>query len=240
MGNLPLPVPPNKAAERHHTLTTALMVLQHPLRDGQVGQFRKLVNVFVGNQNDLFHNHKNRQSVIYRYPMVQYKCIEGMAAVLGIGTEGVAAVYALGQHPEFREQCSLWLGDGFAATTETTDTLVLQNDLHYRYQLRKYLPFHTDNLTQWNTTASLVKRAQLVEKCVVGHILKWASAVGWLLPPRSLEVAVTEMRPYKTTLRGASFLALELDFRTNIALPEHIGLGKAVSLGFGVLEVSKK
>ncbi len=226
-------------ATRSHELATALLVLQHPLRDGQLGEFRKLINTFVGNDNDLFHNHQSRQHLHYRYPMVQYKTIDGKAAVQGIGPMGVSALHSLRQQPAFAEQCSLWLGSNYAITTEVNDTLLLHDTLQNTYHLRKYLALNDRNIAVWNTSPALVKRTQLVEQCLVGHILKWASAMGWLLPHRSLEVAITEMRPFQTTVHGASFLALELDFQTNITLPEHIGLGKAVSLGFGTATTVK-
>jgi hypothetical protein len=215
-------------------VATAISVLDLPLRDGQIPEFRRLINSFVGARNDLFHNHVAERAYHYRYPLVQYKTIGKKAAIMGITEPGVSALHDLMTDAPFREQCQLLLGEQFALSATARETLLLSAVAEETYRIRKYLPFNPDNLTKWNSSPSLVARATLLESCLTGHLLKFASALRWQLPPRSLEVVLLDFRPYQTKVHGASFLAFELEFKTNMTLPEQVGLGKAVSHGFGV------
>lgn len=215
-------------------VTSVISIFEHPLRDGQIPDFRRWINTFSGAANDLFHNHVSEEQYHYRYPLVQYKTIGKKAAIMGLSAPGVEAVEQLLSLPEFKTQCSLYLGEQFAFTSLARETLVLSAEMTETCHVRKYLPFNADNLKKWNGSPSLVTRSALLETCLTGHLLKLASALRWQLPARALQVALLDFRPYQTTVHGASYLAFELDFKTNITLPEHVGLGKAVSHGFGV------
>ena len=218
-----------------HIIQSAITVLEYPLRDGQLPEFRKLINVFMGATNDLFHNHKSNDSYNYRYPLIQYKTIDTKAALLGITPNGVDALKTLMNNENFKEQCTLWLGDQFFMTTETKETLTLSAACNHTFHVHKYLCFNEENIKKWNSYTSIAKKAALIEQCIVAHILKFASGIQWQLPPRALEVNLLDFKPYQTKAHDRSFLAFEVDFQANITLPEYIGLGKSVSLGFGVL-----
>jgi hypothetical protein len=218
-----------------YTAKWCLAQLEYPLRPGKIKDFRRFINTFIGADNDLFHNHKTTTTVHYRYPLVQYKTIEQRAAIMGITDVGVAALHDLMANTEFRTRCTEWIGEQFAVTTETKETLTLSTACNQTFHIHKYLCFNQENIKKWNSYTSIAKKAALIEQCIVAHILKFASGIQWQLPPRALEVNLLDFKPYQTKAHDRSFLAFEVDFQTNITLPEYIGLGKSVSLGFGVL-----
>ncbi|GAB4499692.1 MAG: hypothetical protein OHK0019_37130 [Saprospiraceae bacterium] len=218
-----------------HPLRFGISQLDYALRAGEVPAFRRFVNLFVGQDNDLFHNHEAPGKYRYRYPLVQYKSLDRKATLVGLADAGVGALNALLEHPEFRERCIEWIGEQFAVTEQITDTLLLNTAPVHNYRLQNYIALNEKNLADWQNNQSLPARSALLERCIVGHILKFCSAIQWLLPPKSLQVELLDYRSHKTTAFDNPFLAFDVLFRTNITLPEHIGLGKAVSHGFGTV-----
>lgn len=228
--------PENIIAEKN--LRYAITQLDYKLKAAEIPALRRFVSLFMGQENDLFHNHQSSEKVFYRYPLVQYKSTAGKASLLGLTEAGTEAIKALLQHPEFRAQCIEWIGEQFAVTEEMTDTLLLHPTPKNTYHLSNYIALNEKNLQDWIAYPSLPARAALLERCIVGHILKFCSAIKWLLPPKSLQVELLDFKFHNTRAFDNNFLAFEVLFRTNITLPEGIGLGKAVSHGFGVLTMN--
>ena len=219
-----------------HPLRYALLRLDMALKPHEVPQLRRFVNRFVGQEEDLFHNHRSEAAYHYRYPLVQYKSSEGKAALLGLADSGVEALEKLKSHPEFRAHCAEWIGDGSLWMEEYRETLTLHAALPDTiWELRHYIALNEQNLRLWHEKPGLAARAALLERCLTGHLLKFASAIRWQLPPHSLQVELSDYRTRTLKSFDNPFLGFELQFRTNLSLPEGIGLGKAVSHGFGVL-----
>lgn len=219
-----------------HELEYARLQLQLPLRPDQIPQWRRFVNLFVGQHNDHFHNHQAPQRYHYRYPLVQYKVADRQATLFGYGAAGTAALRQLAEEPRFQTHCREWLGAGSYALAVHHEPLHLHSTLTRTYTLRQYIALNEANLRAWQTQPGLAARTALLERCLVGHLLKFASAIRWQLPPRALRVEVLDfsIRP----VRGFDnpFLGFHVRFRSNLDLPNRVGLGKAVSHGFGVVE----
>jgi hypothetical protein len=157
--------------------------------------------------------------------------------LLGLGETGEEALARLTQQPDFREACRHFSSDGpsFLLAEQTTDTLLLHTDPIHTCRLHNYIALNEKNLADWQEHQSLPARAALLERCLTAHILKFCSAIRWQLPPKSLQVELLDFRSHTTRAFDNPFLAFDVLFRTNITLPQGIGLGKAVSHGFGVV-----
>lgn len=219
-----------------HPLRSSLLRLDYPMPERLVPKLRRFVNLFVGQRNDLFHNHQSARRYHYRYPLVQYKTVDGLAALIGLTDAGVAATQELAADPDFRTHCTEWLGPGSIWLEEHSDLLYLRPEADFSYRLSQYIALNEDNHRQWQQNPSLTARAALLERCLTGHILKFASALKWQLPPRSLEVCITDFRLRSARVFDTDMIAFDVLFRSNISLPDSVGLGKAVSHGFGKIQ----
>lgn len=74
-------------------IKTLVLCMDTPLKSSELARFRGAVNAVVPSHSILFHNHCGSR-LRYAYPLVQYKCIDGKAAIVAIG-EGVAAMEEL-------------------------------------------------------------------------------------------------------------------------------------------------
>lgn len=234
-------IPESKQSEGHGTclserqLSITRLRFNIALHTDQIAQFRKLINLYIGSEDDRFHNHNTINKYHYRYPVIQYKVEDRKACIMGLGESGDEAIHKLCLQPDFRTFFIYSNPGGVLMQELSTEQLLLVPQLVYEYTLNDYIAFNDANHGRWRSTPSLAVRAALLENCLVGHILKFASAIRWQLPPKSLQVALTDFHPYQVQLFNNYFMAFRVRFRTNISLPPGIGLGKAVSHGLGVL-----
>ncbi|MEW5815624.1 MAG: hypothetical protein AB1798_09555 [Spirochaetota bacterium] len=84
-------------------------------RPAEKRQAEKLRGFFAAlyKDNDLFHNHTKEGKVIYRYPLIQYKVIDGCLTVIGVNQ---ASVFVAN---EFIKHQSILLGDYLFVPLET-------------------------------------------------------------------------------------------------------------------------
>lgn len=219
----------------HKQIQLARLSLAVQIPEQRISLLRKTVSAVAGGEDDLLHNHASRERVIYRYPLVQYKSIMDQASILGIGENGCQSLEKLLGNREFT---AIFSQEGLTSLEKENLDLGLTEAATIQYRLRNWLPFNDSNHQKYAQTASLASRMSLLEGCLTGHILKFCSAIGWLLPPRSLQVALTDIRPLRSKLVHNNHFhgAFDILFQSNILLPDGIGLGKAVSHGFGILQ----
>lgn len=214
------------------------LILDQPLKRSELRRFRALVSEAVGPGNTLFHNHTGDESrpLRYRYPLVQYKVLSKMAAIVGIA-EGALAL---------REKIS---GDGalFAGSFEVlsrTDenfALELMPDVRPAY-LAQWLALNPDNAKRWDSLPDIPARTRELERILAAHILSFASGVGYQVPgPKGLVVEIQEWSgPRRAKYHGNNFHSFDVRFSCNLSLPYDIGLGKAASHGFGCVWKPRK
>ena len=218
-----------------HPLATLTAHFDLGMTGQQIPFFRRMVNEIIGAENDLFHNHDERGRVRYRYPLVQYKTLQRKAVLLGIGAEGIAAVQAFLDHPEFRAIRQSIGADDFLLSSLETDELHLHAQPVNTYRLHHWLALNDANACRWRGERNMVARLRLLEGALASHILKFCSAIHWQLPPHSLEVKLEDCCEHRVRFKDNPFTAFDIGFCTNISLPNLVGLGKAVSHGFGTV-----
>jgi hypothetical protein len=89
-------------------------------------------------------------------------------------------------------------------------------------------------------TTDELSRLALLESILKGNILSFAKGIGWDIDREiSLRIdTIEKVRP--VTFKEQKVLAFDVTFRTNVFLPDYLGLGKGVSLGFGTVRQMKK
>ena len=201
----------------------------------------------------LFHNHvpvleihgeeripEKANNRLYDYPLIQYKIQHRRAEIVGIG-QGAQAV-------------QLWLsviGDQLNIHGKVYDLTIYQHQ-HERwnpvivadkglYRLNKWLPINVEKHRQWKEELRLTERIKLLEASLWGHLLHLSKRFGIEWPKEKLELFISTIdhMSYKDSF-GIKKLALDVVIATNLNLPDEIGLGQGVSIGFGKVQRIKK
>ena len=203
----------------------------------EVPAFRGAVIEKVGIEQEIFHNHNNEEGgngYHYRYPLIQYKALEGRPAILFIG-DAVSEAHHLFRQPDWELSFTRRKLRGRLVRSQTKEYEVRLTPAPRPYLLRRWLALNQDNHRRFEETRGMAARARLLERVLAGHILGFASGVGIRFEER-FELAITEIEQQRIrSFEGVKSLTFDVRFEANLLLPPHIGLGKGVTQGFGVL-----
>ena len=207
---------------------------KNELRREEIQLFRGAIIHATEQASLLFHNHKEDNSLRYAYPLIQYKRINQKAAIvcLGEGTE------AIGQ---FFSSCNFDIMLGERPTRLEVESIRAQQpliqiwDREFAYHIRRWLPLNQENYAVYCQEESLVRRYAMLERLLTANILSFAKGVGVHLEGE-IVTRITQIDEPKTQYyKGVRLLSFDAEFKTNVSLPDYIGLGKGVSLGMGTV-----
>lgn len=205
----------------------------------ELSAFRGAVAGRVGLEHDWFHNHDNeagsRRAYHYRYPLVQYKLMDGYPALLFLGP-GVDQAMHLFAQPGWSLTFTRQRKQARLAEMKRQSARI---GLHARpqpYRLRSWVAFNQSNYEAYKRTPGLAGRLQLMERALAGHILALATGLGYQFPRRFEAVITDWQRPATVTFSGNKMLAFDLAFQSDAMLPPHAGLGRGAGRGYGELE----
>ncbi len=182
----------------------------------------------------LLHNHLEDGRLRYAYPLVQYKVVDRAPMLVGLG-EGAKLLAELffqmkaikiddREYPVFErdivfKNTPVGLGEGL------TD---------YRFGTL-WLPLNQEGYPEYRNMAPEERRGFL-GRVLTGHLLSFFKGVGLFLPPEVRVLAtVRPEEPVLTGYKDTQLMGFPGSFTTNAVLPDYIGLGKAVSRGFGTI-----
>jgi hypothetical protein len=209
------------------------ITFENEITPWEIPAFRGAVMATAGHSHILFHNHQG-DGYRFGYPMIQYKRIRKKPHLVCI-EEGVDEVH----HFFENKQEGLMLGN--RPYELRVDEIRLNRftmqvwDRNFSYFMQDWLPLNQDNYRQFKDLKSEIDQFEFLEKILRGNILSFAKGIGWLVD-KEIKVRIGEiLRVNIITVKGVKREAYTLRFSTNVFIPNHIGLGKNASLGFGVV-----
>lgn len=182
----------------------------------------------------LYHNHTGEGTYRYSYPLIQYKRIHKKAAIFCIG-DGVEAIgqFLAAQH------FAITLGERpVQLTIESVSpkrNLVQTWDSTFRYHLRSWLPLNSANYEEYKTIDEMTSRITFLENILVGNLLSFAKGMGIDIKEQIHCKLLTIDEPRLVKVKGVKMMAFDAEFKTNLSLPDYMGLGKHVSIGYGTV-----
>lgn len=221
-------------------LNTLIVRFNNPISYQEIPLFRGAVINAVGNEcSQLFHNH-NGDGFNYRYPMIQYKRIHGKAAIVcvGQGTEEIGAFFSSNN---FRLKIGNQREEEFEIeSVRPYRTMVQVWDDAFHYYLRDWLPLNRDNYQRYQSTDSIVDRTRVLEQVLIGNILSACKGLGITIEREISCKMVSVDSPRKVYYKAQPMMSFSCEFKSNVTLPDYIGLGKGASMGHGIVFRQKK
>lgn len=218
--------------KKNLTITTVLFGNTVPR--SWIPRFRGAVINCLKQDNVMFHNHIG-DGLRYSYPLVQYKVLDGRAAIIGI-EQGSAALQdyfsnyssrvVLGGHP-----VDLFLD---SVREETVEVAIVKEPVSY--EMSGWIPLNEDNYKVYSAIESLVDKLSFLENILTGNILSFAKGVGLFFEDEVVCRISNMHRQHRLSYKGVGFIGLDISFKSNVMLPSGIGLGKGVSTGFGTIK----
>jgi len=201
-----------------------------------ISAFRGAIIEKVGRENLLFNHHIDNNTLLYRYPLIQYKSIRRKPAILCLG-DGVDEIHKL-----FNK--SSWEIDLRGKKTNLViDNLNLNNfrlniwDKSFDYRLYNWFALNEKNYQRYNSLTSEMDRMEMLERILIGNILAFAKGMDWHVE-QEIRVRIREIRNTKQLkYKNTHLMAFDVNFSSNVFLPNFIGLGKGASHGYGVVQI---
>ncbi len=204
----------------------------------EIPAFRGAVIDKAGKEHIIFHNHLNDREFLYGYPVIQYKRIGKNPAIICID-------YGVDEIHHFFNNTNMEIVIGQRPVTLVVKNLQMQQynlqvwEKHFEYRLYNWLALNQENYEKYQALNDELSQIVFLENILKANIISFAKGVKWdvdkQISLRIDEVIKSKIVPYKQQ----KLLAFDIRFRTNVFLPDFVGLGKGVSLGFGTVSQIK-
>jgi len=202
------------------------------IRGYEVPAFRGAVIKKVGQDNTLFHNHIGESEFRYKYPVIQYKQINRCPAIVCVD-QGVDEIHKFFEQRDWSLEISGRRLDMKISNLQMNQFTLQVWDKQWTYQISNWMCLNEQNYPKYKAMLSLVERLQFLENLLRANILAFAKGIEWTVD-REIQANIINIQSEHTVAhKGKRVLAFNLSFSSNVFLPNHIGLGKSVSLGFG-------
>lgn len=184
------------------------------------------------NEYTLLHQH-NTDQLIYRYPLVQYKIIEGIPTVIGIneGAEVLKEIYD--QYDEIHLNGSVYeiMERGISVRNQEFG---LADMTHHYCFITPWFALNQENYKRFYLAGGSVERNELLNKTLIGNLLSMSKSLDYQVPDKV--ICETDVRIRKGRQKDTNIMTFIGTFSANFHIPEYLGVGKSVSRGFGAVE----
>lgn len=184
-------------------------------------------------EDSFLHQHTENNKLIYRYPVVQYKVIDGKPLLIGI-KGGVESLWKV-----FDNMSELNLDN---TTHEIFDKKSLLKQVHigildgqstYSF-LTPWLALNEKNYEKYQRLGTWAERKKLLESILIGNIISMSKSLGYSVP-KPIIPSIEKIKSVKTSLKGTPMIGFLGSFSVNFEIPNYWGIGKSVSRGFGAI-----
>ncbi len=214
-----------------HILT---IQFQNEISWSEISFFRgAIIHTFNGNANVLYHNHIGG-AFRYAYPLIQYKRIHGKAAILCLkeGTEVIGELLSEG---------NIYCQIGNRSVKMEIENVFSKKymvqawDSMFLYRVRRWLPFNTENYMKYKDIDDCTERISFLENILTANLLSFLKGIGKHIDTKIQCKLSSLSAPYQVPNKNVRLMAFDVKFKTNMSLPDYVGIGKNASIGYGIV-----
>lgn len=208
------------------------------LNQNEIQYFRGAVLKETGEEvNILFHNHDG-EGFRYSYPLIQYKRIGAKAAIVSI-EQGADII------GQFISRMTGEIKLGNRSTTIGIEKIIPARirvqtwNRSFSYYLNHWLPLNSKNYKIFKDLKSDEEKKSLLEKILKGNLLSMLKGLGIHLE-EELKVDITYIKDHKVIkYKETALMLFNAEFKSNLSIPNNIGIGKNASIGYGIVKEKK-
>ncbi len=177
------------------------------------------------------HNH-DTDKFLYRYPQVQYKFLEDKPYLVGIN-EGVDVLREI-----FDEFETVTLNGNRYEITERHMSIKkqafgLSPVINYYEFVTPWIALNSKNYDRYRGAQDDEQRVAYLRRYLIGNLLSMSKSMGYMVPGEiKCDVDLVKVN---SEYKGKSFVSFKGRFLVNFEIPDYLGIGKAVSKGYGTV-----
>ncbi|MDI6884881.1 MAG: CRISPR-associated endonuclease Cas6, partial [archaeon] len=185
------------------------------------------------NEYVLLHQHIDVDKLLYTYPRIQYKIVDGTAIVLGIeeGADVLKEIYD--KYDEINLGESVYTIVERGLTIKEEEFGISSELLSYEF-ITPWLALSQQNYKRY-VESKREDRRELLRRTLIGNILSASKGLDYVVL-EEIKLVIGRLRRRKCELKGTSFIGFLGGFMVNFQIPDYMGLGKSVSRGFGTVK----
>lgn len=205
----------------------------------EIPLFRGAVLKSIGNQaNVLFHNHTGKENYRYSYPLIQYKRLNGKAAISCVEEGADIIGQFMSETPD-----TIMVGEKDlkceVAKVLPARIMVQTWNKPFKYHLNRWLPLNSHNYQLYQATDDVNEKKAMLENILTGNLLSMLKGLNIHLEDELL-VRITQLSDsYIIYNKGVGLMAFNADFISNLSIPDNLGIGKNASIGCGIVHQDK-
>lgn len=208
------------------------------LQSWEIPYFRAAVIEKTERASNLFHNHVSDTQVLYRYPLIQYKVSNKKAAMVCLES-GADDIHYLLSNPDLQFRIQDRMENYSIENVDLHYHLTQTWESNFEYSLLNWIALNQKYHQRFQELEhNEGEQIKLLESILRGNILAFAKGINWWVE-NTITVEITKIKsikPLPLHKNKQKVLAFNINFKTNVSLPDYIGLGKRVSVGFGVVK----
>lgn len=207
---------------------------ENELEFQEISKFRGAILSIINDADIVFHNHLEDSKFRYSYPLIQYKSIDGKAVIIALQD---ASLYLSDLINSFNTTIKLGKRTEVLKISKFIPNIfeVKEVELLHNYKITKWLPLNEHNFEAFKNIESFSEKTVFLEKILVGNIISFAKGIKMDVD-FTLKCIITDIMKQDILIhKNIRFQSMDITFKSNIALPNLIGLGKGSSHGFGVI-----
>lgn len=214
-----------------------IVTIQFPEISLQTRDAHKLRGYF-GNlfkeYSPLLHNHYETGELRYHYPLVQYKVLNRVPMLVALN-EGAQLLSQL-----FLKIRELKIdGKEYRVQSKNIRSEMVEvgysDDLHeYAFQTL-WMGLNQENHKKFIQEGSSEGRQKILNRIIAGNVLSFFKGLDIYLDVGQRLMVICKLEEKSTRFKDKEMMAFSGSFVMNAALPSWVGLGKAVSRGFGTI-----
>ena len=219
----------------HNKIDILIIRFNNELKFCEIPLLRSnILSAMEHNADILFHNHLPDDKFRYSYPLIQYKRIDRKAAMLCLGN-GCATVgeYFATQDTKYDTRENIVKLEIERLQPQRFVIQVWETML--TYTLRRWLPFNSDNYRIYTGIEGVAEKTLFLQNILIGNMLSMTKGLGIHIDKEILCTITNVSRPHIVTAKGVKLMSFDIEFKSNLSIPNYAGIGKHASIGYGTV-----
>lgn len=219
----------------HNRIDVFVIRFSNELRFNEVPMLRSgVLSIMEHDANVLFHNHLSDDGFRYSYPLIQYKRINRKAAIVCFG-EGCNTVGEFFATQNMKFMMGEQLVELNLERLQPRKFVIQVWDTMFTYTLRKWLPFNQDNYRKYTSIEGVAEKALFLQNILIGNMLSMTKGLGIHIDKEILCNITEVSSPRIVRAKGVKLMSFDIEFKSNLSIPDYAGIGKHASIGYGTI-----
>ncbi len=205
-----------------------------------ISSFRGAVIANYAGDNNLFHNHEG-ENLVYAYPQIQYKSVNGHLAITGIdeGAEAIDSIWKIGETFDLVIDRKTV---GLTVCSKSSNIYIpdMTDDVKNYYTIHNWLPFNQVNYQIYKGLDTLQERTEMLDRLLRGNMLSLYKGLGYWIEDEICANIVEVLKTSTVKYKKVELICFDVKIKTNITLPQLCGIGKGVSKGYGSITANSQ